>query len=219
MRSDYGARAVAWLVLGMFGVVPGEPAAYADAPGTYRVSGIAPDTVLNVRARPSVAAEDIGDLPADAAPLEVLELAADGNWGRILWRDASGWIALRYLAPLAVPRFANTALPRDLRCAGTEPFWSLELSTPDAMRLSVPGAGEPLAYTVSATAPALQGGGFPVAVEARAGAQALTAIIRPAQCQDGMSERRYGWTAELLRRDSDGLVLLAGCCTLPIRIR
>ncbi len=187
------------------------------APRTYRVSGIGDGSVLNVRAAPSGSAADLGDLGAGAAPLEILEVDGSGAWGRILWREGNAWVALRYLAPVDLPRVAGTSLPAGLRCAGTEPFWSAALTVAGELHLDLLGAGSPRDADVVDHAESRNGLHFPVALEARDASAHYTLLVRPAQCSDGMSERLYGWAADLLWRRADGVSLLSGCCGLPLR--
>jgi len=212
---ERGARACAFVATALAGAAA--LAQVPSAPRTYQVTGISADAVLNVRARPSVTAEDLGDLAGGAAPLEVLETDARGEWGRILWREGDGWVALRYLSPLEPPRVAGTALPLGLRCAGTEPFWSATLTAPGALRIDQLGADAPRDAILVASAESRNGLKFPVALEARDQAAHYTLLVRPAQCTDGMTERNYGWSADLLWRRADGMALLSGCCGVPLR--
>ncbi len=189
----------------------------SPVPQTYRVSGISAGGVLNVRAGPSVTAADVGDLGAEAGPLEILEVDASGDWGRVPWRESDGWVAMRYLAPTELPRIDGTVLPVGLRCAGTEPFWGVTLAAPDAVRIDHLGAEAPRRAELTASTESRNGLDFPVALEARDDEARYTLLVRPALCSDGMSERSYGWSADLLWHRDDGLTLLSGCCGIPLR--
>ncbi|MDJ0629072.1 MAG: peptide-binding protein [Rhodobacter sp.] len=185
-------------------------------PGYFRVTGVAADDTLNVRAGPSAGSSDIGDLPPDARGIEVAGTDASGKWGRIVWEEANGWIAMRFLAPDPVPTLPGTALPAGLLCAGTEPFWSLRLSPGSASFSDITGAGFLLGFTGALAAEG--SAGYPLQLSHAGGPASSQAIIRPAACTDGMSDRTYPWTVAYLLDAPGGQRFLAGCCRLPLDI-
>ena len=214
-RGSLVGNVCAALVFAAASLLPlSTPAQMTAAPRVYEVTGLSATDVLNVRSRPSTVSEDVGDLLLGASPVEVLDKDSSGRWGRILLRGSDAWVSMRYLSPIQMPRVEGTGLPSGLRCTGTEPFWSLELSAPDSLRMLV--ADESTTATLAAASSSINSLGFPVALLARAQATELTAIVRPARCSDGMSDQTYGWSVDLLRRDGDTLMLLSGCCRLPL---
>ena len=57
---------------------------------------VAPSNGLNVRKDPSTAGKKRGAL-ACGTEMRVLGENEDGSWGRIFWKDAPGWVCLRYV--------------------------------------------------------------------------------------------------------------------------
>ena len=159
--------------------------ALADVPARHVVAGVPEGDVLNVRASPSAASADIGDLDNGDA-VEVL-VTRDG-WGRIVHGEGNGWVSLRYLRPSETPD----------RVTFTEP--GPDGISEDRARVAWAGAASGRA-------------GFPAALRAEGTDADYTLVMRPAMCGDGMSDRDYGWMAEVLTGDR----LLAGCCRLDTR--
>lgn len=118
-RLSYGI--VAALLL-----VSESASATADGPDFYRVTGVADDDVLNIRARPDSHAEKLGEIPPDGTCLrnlgcqggltfqEFTELSKarqaarlkenprwcskeNPRWCRIEYQGVTGWVAGRYL--------------------------------------------------------------------------------------------------------------------------
>jgi uncharacterized membrane protein len=172
----------------------------AHAPGFYAVHGVARGEILNVRSTLSVTGDDVGDLRAEIAPVEILEIDAAGSWGRLLWHGIDAWVLMRYLAPTEVPLVAGTPIPAGLICNGTEPFWSLLISEAGLLRLSTTGANALSTMTLTTTVATPNAGAFPLALLARDDASELTAILHHRQCQDGMSDLTYGWSIDILQR-------------------
>ena len=163
-------------------------AAQAD-PSYHRVTGVAADDALNVRAEPSGSSEDIGDLPYDAKGIEVVRTDDSGDWGRIIWAEANGWIAMRYLEIDPQPLIGTTKLPQGLLCAGTEPFWSLRLPGGGATYAGM--AEDALVLTMTGALTPQARGPFPVVLSHGGPTAATMSFIEPMQCSDGMSDRKY----------------------------
>jgi hypothetical protein len=161
-----------------------------------------PDHPLVVRAAPGGA--PIGELPPGAGPLEVAATDAGAGWGRIGFGEADGWVALDALTPGDVAALPYAPLPEGLVCAGVEPFWSLTLTNEGAV-LASPDAASGAAPGLAVSA--AEGRSWPVLLRF----EGLSALIRPAACSDGMSDRTDAWTADLIADDT----LRAGCCRLP----
>ncbi|WP_088622884.1 SH3 domain-containing protein [Oceanicola sp. 22II-s10i] len=191
----------------------GPAAATQDAyPALYNVRGVASNDVLNVRAEPTASAPIVGSLAFDQMDVEVLELAPGVNWGLVNTQEGTGWVSLAYM--LRQPGQYFGAFPEVARCSGTEPFWGLSsdgigyvLSGPDmpdtafseTWRGSSIGRRDRHAMTLQSADPALSEG---------------TAVIAYAECSDGMSDRQYGLTVDLLLRGTAGVTYYTGCCTL-----
>ncbi|MCG6904209.1 MAG: hypothetical protein LJE68_16170 [Rhodobacter sp.] len=189
--------------------------AFAD-PGYYRVTGVASDDTLNVRSDPSAGSADLGDLPHDATGIEVSETDASGKWGRIIWEEGNGWIAMRFLAPDAVAQVGGTALPAGLLCSGTEPFWSMQMSNASATYSDTSGAV--LAMTLQGARVAEGRQNFPVQTGFAGTDGSANALIAPALCSDGMSDRDYPWRVDLLISAGGTGRYLVGCCNLPLEV-
>lgn len=175
--------------------------AYAEVPRLVRVTGLEQSDALNVRAEPSARTADIGDL-AEGTVVEVLETAEKGKWGRILWAEGDGWIALRHTEAVDLPQIGETAVPDGLLCLGSEPFWSLAISA-QALVFETPAEADEA--TLEYALPAAGRPGLPAALTGGG----ITAIVRAGACTDGMSDRTYGWSADVVR----GAMLYSGCCT------
>ena len=192
------------------------PASSFAQPAYYRVTGVAADDTLNVRAQPRAGSADIGDLPPDADGIEVMGTDASGKWGQIIWQEANGWIAMRFLTPDAVQHVAGTALPAGLMCAGNEPFWSMQFSVNSATYSDLGGAVYPMALQGARVAEGRAN--FPVQTGFTGADAASNALIAPAACSDGMSDRTYPWRIDLLLTGGGAGRYLTGCCALPLEI-
>jgi len=198
-----------WLTLGFM-----TAAACANAAPEYvDVAGVASNDTLNVREAPNASAADIGDLAPFATGIEVLERDGSGKWGRIIWREGNGWIAMRYTRPSPVPFIAETRLPIGLVCTGTEPFWSLTLLGKTGFFADFSDDYTTLSMDASLIAAGYAQ--FPVALSLSTDTDFMLATLRPLQCSDDMSDRTYGWTVDVFIQSPDGQRLLKGCCRLP----
>ena len=174
-------------------------------PALHFVDGVAAGDVLNIRAAPDAGAGIVGTLAPDATGVEVISVT-DG-WALVNTGEGSGYAALRFLSREAGPDWYS--LERPMACFGTEPFWSLNLD---------PGAGVAL-YTspeVAEGKPGAIGQGWPGTVWTPTAALALPegmAVLRPADCSDGMSDRRFGIAIDVFQGQGGGQ-RLSGCCAL-----
>ncbi len=177
-------------------------------PALHAVVGVAETDVLNIRAAPDAGAEVVGTLAPNQMGVEVIRVT-DG-WALVNAGEGVGYAALRYLAREEGPDWY--ALARPLACFGTEPFWSLALD-PDARTAT---------FTTPEMAAARQdpmGQTWPGALWAPTAAIDLpdgTAVLRPADCSDGMSDQSYGIAIDFFLRTGDQQ-RLSGCCTLALR--
>ncbi|WP_323764284.1 COG3650 family protein [Marinovum sp.] len=183
-------------------------------PGYFRVTGVASDDTLNVRAEPDAGSADIGDLAHDQSAVEVLDTDASGDWGRITWEESHGWVAMRFLTPEELPMIGDSRLPAGLLCTGTEPFWSIRYTADTALYSDFNNNTANLPMTDQLTAAGRAG--FPVLLRHGASNVTATAVIRAQLCSDGMSDRDYPYAAGLMIEAGKERILFDGCCRLPL---
>ncbi len=215
----HGAFVAAVLAVLVLSVLPAPLRALEPVlPQFFDVRGVAADDVLNVREGPGAHFPIIGTLAPDRRDVEVLAVSDNGRWGMINVEDRTGWVAMRYLAPGRAP----APLPFGLSCGGVEPFWSLTLRHNQRARARWmfldEGRMRARYRSVWSAAPAGSGLTEPVALalqdEATATGVAATGIVRRAACTDGMSDRRYGFSIDLVVSAGADRLYLQGCCAL-----
>lgn len=183
-------------------------------PTYHRVTGVAADDVLNVRAAPSASSADIGDLAHDATRIEAFTFDPTGNWARIALNERDGWVSTRYLTRDEVPTIGSSTIPEGLVCGGTEPFWALGLYGEEA-RYSHPVDGD-TDFTFDSLSVAEGRLGSPALITvATEDGQVIEATLSGAECTDGMSDRSYGWTITMQLIAPGKRRFLSGCCQLP----
>lgn len=199
-------------VLVLLALFAGPAWATTDAwPALHDVTGVAVDDVLNIRAEPSAGSEIIGTLPHDAVGVEVIRPDDAFEWGLVNTGERSGWISLSYTVPQDGQWFGQ--IPAVRRCFGTEPFWSLDLSG-EVPTYSEPGLEDPLALG-DALMSRNRRDRAAFLFDGASGPSQL--VVTFAACNDGMSDRTYGLTGDLLRRTENGVELVSGCCSLAGR--
>lgn len=199
------ARHIA-LVLAVAGTMAGAQDAGEELlPAYYRVTGVSFDDTLNVREKPDASSGIEDKLAPDAIDVEVTGFSRDGSWARVNSDERPGWAAARYLERQEQAPWYDAAMP--LNCYGTEPFWSLKL-TSEGSTYDSPEGMEPQQDVASRTylrypSPRLGVGladGF--------------AVIRTEECSDGMSDRVNALAIDLFRRVNGEMTGLSGCCNL-----
>ncbi len=174
-------------------------------PALHDVSGVGADDVLNIREQPDAKSSIIGTLAADASGVEVI--AVSGGWALVNTDEGSGYVALRYLTRSAAADW--NALQYPVSCLGTEPFWSLDVDpVAGIIRFQTPEDEEPLLSPIAQTWPAL-----PWAPSVAVALSDGMVVLAPADCSDGMSDRRYGISADIFLQDGDRQ-RLSGCCRI-----
>ncbi|MEC9344147.1 MAG: SH3 domain-containing protein [Pseudomonadota bacterium] len=188
--------------------------ALAQDSGIYRVSGVAADDRLNIRAEPRSDAPVVGSFAPGAGRIDVLEVRANAGapWGRVIAGEANGWVAMRFLAPDTAEPIEGTGVPVALTCGGTEPFWSLTFSQ-SRLRLSSPAEGDQVFDLAARTTAEGRYNRFAL-VATRADRRLTAVLARGPACSDGMSDRDYGWRIDLVDEAGE-LRLFEGCCHLP----
>jgi uncharacterized membrane protein len=186
-------------------------AAAQSLPALHDVTGVAADDVLNIRAGPSASEPVVGTLAPDAEGVEVVALDARGAWGRVNTGERSGWASMAYLE--RQPGQDDDALPVPMGCFGTEPFWSLQVADSG---LVFEGVSIDRVETSLATRTRVSGlrGRYGFAGWGAGETSGMHGIVRREACSDGMSDRLYGLSLDLLVSAGGTLSQYAGCCSL-----
>lgn len=189
------------LALGLWATM----ASASEFPALYRVTGVAGNDVLNVRALPSADAGIVGDYGAQQAGVEVTGQSEDGKWLRVNTDEGLGWVAARFLEPEGED--GDYLISRTLNCFGTEPFWSLDVIQ-----------GARATFSLMSEEPQVFGAGLMRRAAGRTDRYLLgfgqgAAVVSRAECGDGMSDRAYALDASVLLV-GESLTLYAGCCSI-----
>ncbi len=184
-----------------------------NLPALYDVDGVAVSDTLNVRSGPSTQFDVIDKLPPDAESLEVVDQDKTGEWGLINVKEMSGWVSLKFMKRQTGQ--AEDGLPRAFACFGVEPSWSFKVDSDLSATFEEPDGTvtkqteiEALVVVPSANRTdrhALFGDG---------GEQIFTTMVGQNQCFDGMSDRTFGLSIDLLVTDQDGVNVYSGCCSV-----
>lgn len=196
-----------YLFMLLFSLLP--VSALADSyPALFNVSGVASNDVLNIRSAPNASGTLVGSLTYNATGVEVIRPSDTGTWGLVNSDEGTGWVSLQFLTRTT----AQWAYPAPVSCHGTEPFWGLELSGNGPVAFDLMGSGNMLFNTQTQMTAA----GRPDRHSFVAGGTdgIVHAVVSYATCSDGMSDREYGLTLDLLYRGPDGYTQFAGCCSL-----
>lgn len=191
---------------GLSTALSAQPPAITDLPALFTVSNLQTDDILNIRAKPSPKAKDLGDLnPSDI--VEVVRLGVDGKWARIIWGEREAWVHRNYLTPVAMDRLPNSGLPANMSCSGTEPFWGVTIkdgmltySDPDRTLTS-----EPVLW---------EGTSANNVFRHAVASASWRALVQKKICTDGMSDIAYGLSVDLLSVDPAQQTVLSGCCSI-----
>lgn len=168
---------------------------------------VAAEDTLNIRSDPDGSSQIIGEYPPYAINIEVVRTSSDGKWGMVGMGERNGWVAMRYL--IASDHQDPDAFPRPLTCGGTEPFWGLSIGVRGDTYTELGLDPRSLEMISESTA---YNGAMAVFQDRQGGTGTL--IVKKAYCNDGMSDREFGWKATMFREDPDGNSLQSGCCTL-----
>ena len=167
----------------------------AWAAQTYEVTGVSANDVLNIRSTPRALARKVGEYGPRDKGIRIYR--RDGNWaltGRI---KPLGWVNGRFLK--ATTTTAQLQLP--ISCTGTEPFWSLTISSALRATYSDPETAS-RHYRVSGFERVGKG------ARLHLGGSGAT-LIKAGACSDGMSDKRYPHSLRLVLPDGGEL---RGCC-------
>ncbi len=183
-----------------------------DWPALFRVMGVSSDDVLTTRNAASAAAPVVGAFRSDQTGIEVIAPSADGKWGLVNHEEGTAWVLLRYLARVSAP----DEFPNAVFCGGTEPFWSLDIkSVPAGLTAEFSSPEQPSLRSrlQNWMRSANRVDRFSALGSAETGKPVVVAVSRQS-CSDGMSDRSYGLTVDLLMTLNSEPVHLSGCCSL-----
>lgn len=198
------------ILLVLLALAAGPAAATQDAwPALFDVTGVAANDVLNVRARPDASAPIVGTLAPDARNVEVIRADEHYRWGLVNIGEGTGWASLAYLA--RHPGQWDGHIPASLSCSGTEPFWSLDLS-PSSIRLD--GVDLPARDFGAGLRESASNRRDRWSFRAWDEGTSLTGVVISTDCSDGMSDRSYGLSLDLILSTETGFDHYAGCCSL-----
>jgi len=184
----------------------------------HSVTGVNADDVLNIRADIDNtlnvgSSEVIGAIPHDASDVMVTGISVDigdTRWREIVYKGTEGWVNERYLKPTTF----LLETPDALQCAGTEPFWNVEVEESDSTLMS-PDLESPIKLDYLRFAPGIGRtdlwGHYLGSAD---GTYSLTVIVRYTEtCSDGMSDLIYDFEALLLGLSASGAPAY-GCCSI-----
>lgn len=180
-----------------------------NLPALYDVEGVAGNDKLNVREGPSTEFRIVDKLAPDAEGLEVVDIDKSGKWGLINVNEQSGWVALRFMK--RQPRQSDQGLPRAFTCYGTEPFWSFNVAQDQSATFSEPDGKTDIASLVVVPS---QNRTDRYALFGDGGERIFTSLVGRNQCNDGMSDRVFGLSIDLLVTDEAGVNVYSGCCSV-----
>lgn len=176
-------------------------------PALVDVARVAADDVLNIRATPDAGAEIVGTLSPDRAGVEVIEASPDGKWGRVNAGEGTGWISLAFVD--AQPE--QDGFPAIHACLGTEPFWGIWQEAGGWLYSSPSGPDYSLTETWRDTASGrLDRYGVVMSWDH----VTAHASVRREVCSDGMSDRLFGLSVDMILTEDGEYRMLTGCCTL-----
>ena len=184
-------------------------------PALFDVTGVATDDVLNIRRTPAADGELLGSFPADARDIEVLRPDDRETWGMVNLGDTTGWVSLSYLARQPGQWYGSA--PERSYCSGTEPFWSLTRDGEGAIYATPDGplqTGRVDSVSRSQNHPGRHA--LTLIFSRDEGGKYLDGVLLLSNqsCTDGMSDRAYGFRADVILGNIEGFDLLSGCCSL-----
>lgn len=176
----------------------------------YRVTAVAADDVLNIRAQPDPSAEIIGVLQPDASDIAVAGTRMEVNgsvWWQVVGSDGLGWVNARYLTPVDDMPFPNDETFA-LQCSGTEPFWSASVAEGEARFMTPESESETWRAGPMTRAMGLIGR-YAIRLEKGEDVGHLAAWRNHRFCSDGMSDIGFPFEAVLI---TPAGAVHAGCC-------
>ena len=174
-----------------------------DYPALHSVIGVAAGDLLNVREGPTTSSPVIAALRHTASGIEIIKTTADGKWGLLNVAEGTGWTAMQHLTKTIVSD------PKS-QCFGTEPFWIADFGTDASFELA--GETAQSYQVVAKTNSTNRTDRFATVAQGTTGQ--LIATLSAKECSDGMSDRLFGLSAELLVEEAGSWTQYSGCCSL-----
>ncbi|MCI4665271.1 MAG: hypothetical protein MRY74_11175 [Neomegalonema sp.] len=190
------------------------------SPSYYHVGKLPPNDTLSIRARPDAGSDKLGALKQGEGPIEVIRTVTIGStkWAEIIFQEGNAFVAARFLRPAAPALIKPSTLPVGLVCGGTEPFWTLTLTSRKRAKFEALGQDFKGSYRISKVVVAAARSGYPAAFMLKAPASSAELTVSAGWCSDGMSDRDFGWRATMLFSTKPGQrTMFEGCCTLSRR--
>lgn len=170
------------------------------------VTGVARNDVLNLRAQPDPRSRIVGSLAADARDIAIVGQATQSlDWIMVQNGRTRGWANAAFLA-YGDPQ-QQGRLPVRLRCAGTEPFWGIDIGYGRA-EANLAFDGRQRRIALASPMPAAARPRIWLLPSAAAQDPRSFVLVEGRICSDGMSDRSYPFTVTARVGD----VLLSGCC-------
>ncbi|MCV2892552.1 hypothetical protein [Lentibacter sp. XHP0401] len=197
------------LLLAGFLAVSGAVVQAQNFPSLFDVEGVGTGDILYIRDKPSSKSSIIGAYEFDEKSIEVIR--EQDNWGLVNYEEGIGWASLDFLKPVELPSDYPAV------CFGTEPFWSsgkkqYEGSPETWVTFEAMGEDE-LNLLMKSTDGSLSSGDT-TALFAENTSEFLVALVRREICSDGMSDRVFGLSAEIVIGQGENLRHVSGCCSL-----
>jgi len=197
----------------------------AQANFKFKVTSVAANDTLNIRKDHPWGNEIdyktvVGELGPSAAGIIAsgLSVKIDGTrWRQIFFQGGLGWVSGKYLA-------IDSSEPREptvgdaLTCAGTEPFWSLDMDDDKATfdrEFAADGASA-RKFTTESTGARGTGHAVGYAMTPLDGGEPINALVGYSDerndllCSDGMSDHDYAYEVFVFHRRMEWIV--HGCC-------
>ncbi|ARU55371.1 hypothetical protein OLMES_1292 [Oleiphilus messinensis] len=177
-----------------------------DLDVTYlKVRNVKENDTLNLRAAPSAQSQILQKLSHDATGL--LKIGEQNQWVQLSYFGVQGWVHGNYVDQATRPVLKGGA--SEVSCLGTEPHWNFNSRYPvvefkylgDSVSLWLDG---PITEGQNATNIELLSASHPKALE-----KSLQAVVKTELCSDGMSDRDYPYSIEIISRQHG---ILSGCC-------
>jgi uncharacterized membrane protein len=201
----------------MIFLVWGGVASASDLPTLYAVIGIPNDQVLAIQSAPAEESETLAAFRFNASGVEVVNFSKDGAWGQVNLAETSGWVLMKHLTPFP----ADTATR--MTCFGNEPFWTLELGPETTGTWKTPDSDGMVSFKKADSGRIASGEIRMTEASVLSGAHVpFEATITPQICSDGMSDRVFGLSTEILLKgysgfaSPDGDQTRSGCCSISL---
>jgi uncharacterized membrane protein len=178
-------------------------ATIASAAVAYSVINVRPGDTLNMRAQPNANARVIHTIPHDATGVLLTGRRSAGEWVEVTFQRRRGWVNGQFLG-LASGRYE---IPAFLQCAGTEPFWSIQL-TPGYARADLMFNERRYLFRIQRFQQAMNRTDI-AHIRGSTRNASMSLIVRHETCSDGMSDMNYPFSAVAL---ISGVNTIAGCC-------